>query len=111
MPAPRKRNVSGSTLWAADRPTPVHISVPDWTKDARCTEVDFEIFHPEKGGSNTAAKKVCFSCEARTSCLEWALDTNEHFGILGGKTERERRKIKRDRAAAAKQAAVLGATA
>lgn len=65
----------------------------DWRERALCSQTDPEAFHPEKGGSTKAAKKVCESCDVREECLQWALDTNERFGIWGGLSERERRKL------------------
>ena len=41
------------------------------------------------------AKKVCVSCDVRGECLEYALEKDERFGIWGGLSERERRKLKR----------------
>lgn len=67
----------------------------DWRDQARCAEVDPEIFFPEKGGSTRPAKKVCAGCEVRTPCLEDALTRNDRFGIYGGLSEQERRKLKR----------------
>ena len=112
MPAPRKRSERASLPWAsATSQLTMALSVPDWHEKARCAEVDPELFFPEKGGSTREAKKVCMSCEARTECLDWAIDSDEQFGILGGKSERERRAIGRERVAAAKQAAPMEATA
>lgn len=65
-----------------------------WRERALCVQIDPEIFFPEKGGSTRAAKKVCLSCDARSKCLEYALANDERFGIWGGLSERERRKLK-----------------
>ena len=54
-----------------------------------------EAFFPEKGGSTREAKKVCGSCDVRSECLDYALENDERFGIWGGLSERERRKLKR----------------
>ena len=54
-----------------------------------------EAFFPEKGGSTREAKKVCVGCEVRSECLEYALANDERFGIWGGLSERERRKLKK----------------
>lgn len=67
-----------------------------WQDYARCAEVDGEVFFPEKGGSIRAAKKICAACEVRTECLEDALAHDLRFGVWGGKSERERRKLKRE---------------
>lgn len=69
----------------------------DWQAMALCAQTDPEAFFPEKGGSTREAKKVCQSCEVRAECLQAALDRDERFGIWGGLSERERRRIK-DRA-------------
>lgn len=71
-----------------------------WQGRALCAQTDPEAFFPEKGGSPRDAKKVCLACEVRTKCLEYALAHDERFGIWGGMSERERRQIKRQRAAA-----------
>ena len=67
----------------------------DWQDRALCAQTDPEAFFPEKGGSTREAKKVCRTCEVRAECLEYALEHDERFGIWGGLSERERRRIKR----------------
>jgi|SRR5690625_3667708 len=66
-----------------------------WQERALCAQTDPEAFFPEKGGSTREAKRVCTSCEVRAECLEYALENDERFGIWGGLSERERRKLKR----------------
>jgi WhiB family redox-sensing transcriptional regulator len=66
-----------------------------WQVDALCAQTDPEAFFPEKGGSTRDAKRICASCEVRSECLEYALSNDERFGIWGGLSERERRKLKR----------------
>ena len=66
-----------------------------WQERALCAQTDPEAFFPEKGGSTREAKKVCLSCEVRAECLEYALANDERFGIWGGLSERERRKLKK----------------
>jgi len=66
-----------------------------WQERALCAQTDPEAFFPEKGGSTREAKKVCVSCEVRAECLEYALENDERFGIWGGLSERDRRKLKR----------------
>jgi WhiB family transcriptional regulator, redox-sensing transcriptional regulator len=67
-----------------------------WQERALCAQTDPEAFFPEKGGSTREAKKVCRACEVRAECLEYALQHDERFGIWGGMSERERRKLKRE---------------
>lgn len=64
-----------------------------WMAEAVCAQTDPEAFFPEKGGSTAEAKRVCMSCTSRELCLTYALTNNERFGIWGGLSERERRKI------------------
>ena len=66
-----------------------------WQSDALCSQTDPEAFFPEKGGSTRDAKRICTSCDVRAQCLEYALQNDERFGIWGGLSERERRKLKR----------------
>ncbi|MFG2001642.1 WhiB family transcriptional regulator [Spirillospora sp. NPDC048911] len=73
-------------LWAPE---------PHWTELALCAQTDPDSFFPEQGGDTRPAKKVCMACEVRTQCLDYALDNDERFGIWGGLSERQRRKLRR----------------
>ncbi|WP_083504535.1 WhiB family transcriptional regulator [Nesterenkonia jeotgali] len=66
-----------------------------WQVDALCAQTDPEAFFPEKGGSTRDAKKVCGACNVKQECLEYALGNDERFGIWGGLSERERRKLRK----------------
>ena len=66
-----------------------------WQADALCAQTDPEAFFPEKGGSTRDAKKICSGCEVKAECLEYALKNDERFGIWGGLSERERRRLRR----------------
>jgi WhiB family transcriptional regulator, redox-sensing transcriptional regulator len=66
-----------------------------WQEEALCAQTDPEAFFPEKGGSTREAKRVCSRCDVRADCLEYALGHDERFGIWGGLSERERRRLKR----------------
>ncbi len=68
---------------------------PDWQERALCGQTDPESFFPEKGGSTREAKRICGRCEVKAECLDYALSHNERWGIWGGLSERERRKLKR----------------
>ena len=69
-----------------------------WQEQANCLGVDPDLFFPERGASTREAKGVCRSCEVRPECLEYALVNGEKFGIWGGLSERERRRVRRQRA-------------
>jgi WhiB family redox-sensing transcriptional regulator len=67
----------------------------EWQERALCAQTDPEAFFPEKGGSTREAKRICSGCEVRAECLEYALAHDERFGIWGGLSERERRRLRR----------------
>ena len=78
------------------------IAKPDldtgWKDLSNCLGVDPDLFFPERGASTREAKEVCRGCEVRIDCLEYALQNGEKFGIWGGMSARERRRIRRQRA-------------
>lgn len=74
-----------------------------WVK-ANCLGINPDLFFPERGASTKEAKEVCMGCQMREECLEYALANGEKFGIWGGMSERERRRLRRARALARKGA-------
>jgi WhiB family redox-sensing transcriptional regulator len=71
-----------------------------WQRRANCMGVDPELFFPERGASTREAKEVCRGCVVREDCLEFAIANSEKFGIWGGMSERERRRVRRARVVA-----------
>jgi WhiB family redox-sensing transcriptional regulator len=82
---------------------------PDWRDDAACRDTDPDLFFPV-GTTGPAieqiesAKAVCFACDAREACLEFAIVTNQDSGIWGGTSEEERRVLRRAHVARLKAA-------
>jgi WhiB family redox-sensing transcriptional regulator len=72
--------------------------VPINFTDPLCSQVDTELFFPEKGDYYTAqvAKKICRQCSHLQECLEWAL-VNERFGVWGGTNAKDRQRIRSQR--------------
>jgi WhiB family redox-sensing transcriptional regulator len=72
-------------------------ATPDqpWRARANCRGIDPQLFFPERGEDQTNAKAVCAGCQVRLHCLVAGLD--EHHGIWGGTSERERRRLRRNR--------------
>jgi WhiB family redox-sensing transcriptional regulator len=68
-----------------------------WRQKAACRGLDPEIFYPASEDDAEPAKAVCSSCPVRMPCLEYALNNREHDGIWGGASEKERRRIVRQR--------------
>lgn len=69
----------------------------DWRRQAACRGVDPEVFYPVNDEDAEEAKEICAGCPVRQPCLEWALSDRERFGVWGGLTERERRRLLRQR--------------
>ena len=67
---------------------------PKWHQRGACCGTHPDLFFPLRGESNKEAKSVCEGCEVKEECLSAALDGNENFGIWGGMSERERRRIR-----------------
>lgn len=76
---------------------------PDWFDERNCRDVDTRLFFPMQGENHlsAAAKAVCAGCTVREQCLQFALDNEERFGIWGGTSEKQRRRMRRDRRVAA----------
>ena len=66
-----------------------------WRDRALCAQVDPDLFFPEKGGPSRDAKQLCLSCPVKDPCLEFAMASEERFGIWGAMSERERRRLER----------------
>jgi WhiB family redox-sensing transcriptional regulator len=68
-----------------------------WRQRAACRGADPDIFYPASDEEAEPAKAICGQCSVRQPCLEYALANRERDGIWGGATERERRRIIRQR--------------
>jgi WhiB family transcriptional regulator, redox-sensing transcriptional regulator len=68
-----------------------------WRERGACKGLDPQIFYPETDEDADAAKRVCSQCHVQTACLEYALQSREREGVWGATTERERRRIIRQR--------------
>jgi WhiB family transcriptional regulator, redox-sensing transcriptional regulator len=68
-----------------------------WRQRAACRGVDPDIFYPVSEDDADEAKNICHECTVRETCLEFALANRERDGVWGGATERERRRMLRQR--------------
>jgi WhiB family redox-sensing transcriptional regulator len=68
-----------------------------WRELGACRGLDPGIFHPDTEDDAEQAKAVCGECGVRIACLEHALASREKVGVWGGATERERRRLIRQR--------------
>jgi WhiB family redox-sensing transcriptional regulator len=81
----------------------------EWRAHAACADVDSRLFFPvgvtgPAVGQIAAAKAVCARCPVRAACLEFAVVTNQEYGVWGGTSEEERRALRRAWRAGAQQA-------
>ena len=71
-----------------------------WRADSACRDADLNLFFPA-GVTGPAerqireAKAICAACPVRKTCLSFAIETNQEYGIWGGTTEDERAVMKR----------------
>lgn len=68
-----------------------------WRSLGACRGLDPELFFPETEEQADVAKMICQGCDVRILCLEHALASREKVGVWGGATERERRRLIRQR--------------
>ena len=81
-------------------PTPTEALAADldgrpWAAYAACRGADPDLFFPGEGEDAEAAVRICGGCPVRAECLEWALETRVRYGVWGGTTERDRRRLVR----------------
>lgn len=64
----------------------------NWVAKAACGgRTDLErLFFPEKGVPTSIAKALCAQCPVKRECLDFALETDQRFGIWGGLSAGER---------------------
>lgn len=70
------------------------ITPHDWMTDARCAEVDPDLWFPEIGSPAPEAKKICGSCPVAAQCAELAVTNNERHGIWAGLSARDRQQLR-----------------
>jgi WhiB family redox-sensing transcriptional regulator len=68
-----------------------------WRSLGACQGLDPAIFFPDSEEDADEAKSICDECSVRISCLEHALASREKDGVWGGATEKERRRLIRQR--------------
>jgi WhiB family redox-sensing transcriptional regulator len=71
--------------------------IQNWRDKGACRGIDPEVFYPDEDDSAEQAKAICDACVVRQACLEHALSSREKDGVWGGATERERRRMIRQR--------------
>ena len=80
----------GPTTWNSE----------EWREFGSCRKLDTNMFFPigQTGEAEikiARAKNVCVPCPVRQQCLEFAITTNQEYGVWGGHSEEERRVVRR----------------
>ena len=88
-----------STVLERSRTKTVSVSAQKWRSIGLCRGSETMVFYPPSDDDSLAeeAKTICSMCAVRKPCLEFALRTREKHGVWGGLTERERRRVLRQR--------------
>jgi WhiB family redox-sensing transcriptional regulator len=75
---------------------PANPSPPDmWQDKAACYGLDPDVFFPVSEEEAGPALAYCSACHIREMCLSWALKNGERYGVWGGLTEQQRRRLVR----------------
>ena len=69
----------------------------DWMADGLCRSYPPSVFFPSDGVGVDIARRICADCPVKRACLEYALRNGVDHGVWGGASERERRRIARQR--------------
>jgi WhiB family redox-sensing transcriptional regulator len=71
-------------------------SPPDMCQEsAACHGIDPDVFFPTSEEEAGPALAYCAACGIRELCLAWALKNGERYGVWGGLTEQQRRRLVR----------------
>lgn len=69
----------------------------EWMSEGNCRNEPPSRFFPSDGVGVDAARQLCATCPVKSMCLEYALRNKIDHGVWGGTSERERRRILRQR--------------
>lgn len=76
--------------------------VDGWRNRALCVGMDTNMFFADApeglagmvGMVGESAVEVCGRCPVEVECLDYAVETNQPYGIWGGKSEPQRRRLR-----------------
>jgi WhiB family redox-sensing transcriptional regulator len=64
-----------------------------WQSRAACADSDPDLFTTDE--LTLGVQLICARCPVQGECLDYALDHDERFGVWGGVTPGERRRLRR----------------
>lgn len=65
----------------------------EWMLEAACRGEDVDLFFSEQEPDQRRALAVCSGCAVQERCRQRAFDEHELYGVWGGTTGAERRRI------------------
>lgn len=65
-----------------------------WAEQGACRGSKSSLWFPEPGKNAPHALAICKECPVRAECLDYAMVNGERFGVWGGTTEKDRRKLR-----------------
>ncbi len=68
-----------------------------WMAEGNCRLYPPAVFFPSDGVGVEKARKICATCPVAEQCLDHALDHGIEHGLCGGASERQRRRILKQR--------------
>lgn len=82
--------------------TLILLESPPWMEKAACADPQYDgddwypyPYRPYNAERTARAVKVCRQCPVRRECLQWGLETEDPWAVLGGQTARQRRDLLR----------------
>ncbi len=76
-----------------DDATTFALDLGAWVEEGVCASVDPEVWFPPQGGNHADAKRVCGRCPVAQECLDYALATDEEYGVWGGASRLDRERM------------------
>lgn len=81
--------------WAPHRDIGRYREIDEWKASAACAGIDPDGMLPGRGDDLSACRALCDACPVKADCAEAGV--YEKFGVWGGLSERERRRLRRQR--------------
>jgi len=69
----------------------------EWMEGGSCADHPASTFFPSDGVGVEVAKRICAECPQQGTCLEFALRNRIEHGVWGGASERQRRRLLKQR--------------
>jgi WhiB family transcriptional regulator, redox-sensing transcriptional regulator len=95
--ADKQARIQATLALAGEIAGTVAVKQLSWRQRAACRGLSSDIFYPISENETDIAKSICATCPVAGACLEFALGNREREGVWGGTSERERRRIVRQR--------------